>query len=279
MPEGDSIYRLARRLASGMQSQVVTGYYCREPALERSDVVGRRVLDARAQGKNLLLRFSEDLALHCHLEMNGSWRVVAVDPDDASSWLRKLRGRAPVELCLALRLESTIAQCFSTRRLRWIDERKLPQADPLRRLGPDLAIPEFDSALALDNLRGVGELPIGEALLRQDLLAGLGNVYKSEVLFICGVNPFKAVEALGTEELGRVLHTATRLLRRNLGRGVRQTRFSARGGPALWVYRRAGEQCLRCAERIQMRRQGPKLRSTYYCARCQGVVKVGSTPT
>lgn len=238
--------------------------------LEREDVVGRQVLGASPQGKNLLLELSDGLTLHCHLEMSGAWQVLSRDvAAQRHLWVAEKPERPPADLCLALLLESTLCACFTTRRLRWIQSGRLPAVDPLRTLGPDLLSPEFEAAAALTRLRSSPATAIGEALMKQSLMAGIGNVFKSEVLFLSGVHPLIPTSELSDARLLELIDRARRLLKRNVGRGPRRTRFSSRGGPPVWVYRRAGDGCLKCGTTVQMLRQGAQLRSTYFCPECQ----------
>jgi endonuclease-8 len=118
-------------------------------------------------------------------------------------------------------------------------------------------------------LKSLGARPIGEALLVQRALAGIGNIYKSEVLFLEGVHPGMPTARLEEERLRGLVRRARDLLRRNVGAGRRVTRLSL-AGPRFWVYGRSGKACLRCGTRIEMFRQGaPPGRSTYHCPRCQ----------
>jgi len=138
----------------------------------------------------------------------------------------------------------------------------------LARLGPDLLGPGFDPVAARRRLRERGDLEIGPALMDQTALAGIGNVYKSEVLFLCGVSPFVRVNALDDGTVERLVAKARDLLRRNLGLGPRRTtRVLAPG--RLWVYRRSGQPCRKCGTAIERRVQGDEARSTYFCPTCQ----------
>ena len=138
----------------------------------------------------------------------------------------------------------------------------------LSRLGPDLLKPDFDPAAARRRLRQRGELPIGVALLDQTALAGIGNVYKSEVLFLCGVSPFARVRDLDDVTIDRLVTKGGELLRRNLGPGLRRT-TSDLSPVRLWVYRRSREPCRKCGTAIERVVQGDEGRSTYFCPACQ----------
>ena len=138
----------------------------------------------------------------------------------------------------------------------------------LARLGPDLLGPGFDPVAARRRLRARGDLEIGPALMDQTALAGIGNVYKSEVLFLCGVSPFARVSELDDGTIDRLVAKAGDLLRRNLGAGLRRTTSSLAPG-RLWVYRRSGQPCRKCGAAIERRVQGEQARSTYFCPTCQ----------
>ena len=138
----------------------------------------------------------------------------------------------------------------------------------LSRLGPDLLEPGFDPAAAHRRLRERGELAIGVALMDQTALAGIGNVYKSEVLFLCGVSPFARVRDLDDATIDRLVAKAGELLRRNLGPGPRRT-TSALSPLRHWVYRRSRQPCRKCGTAIERVVQGDEARSTYFCPACQ----------
>jgi endonuclease VIII len=161
--------------------------------------------------------------------------------------------------------DDAVAVCFNAPVVEILTARELERDEPLRRLGPDVLAAELDSAEAVRRLRSLGDTPIGEALLDQTALAGIGNIYKSETLFLCGADPFAPVSDFPAEELETILAKARSLMAASVephglrlaGRGVR------------WVYRRSGEPCRRCGTEIRMRRQGTTARSTYWCPRCQ----------
>jgi endonuclease-8 len=138
----------------------------------------------------------------------------------------------------------------------------------VKQLGPDVLGAEFDVAEAMARLRAHELRPIGEVLLDQRALSGIGNVFKSEVLFLCGINPFTPISELDDQTLERVITTARREMHRSAAGGRRFTR-RAIDGPRLWVYKRSSQPCLRCGAPIVMRHQGAPARSTYFCPECQ----------
>jgi endonuclease-8 len=161
-----------------------------------------------------------------------------------------------------------VAVCFSAPEVELLSAGQVNGHAALQRLGPDLLAPYFDEAEALARLRAAADLEIADALLDQSLVAGIGNVYKSEILFLERVSPFAGVGSLDDETLRRLLRTARGQLRRNVGASERRT---TRGGQrlALWVYDRAGRPCARCGTAIRRVSQGPHARSTSWCPSCQ----------
>jgi endonuclease-8 len=145
----------------------------------------------------------------------------------------------------------------------------LARSRSLTTLGPDLLAPSFDAWEAVRRLRARDALPLGEALLDQRAVAGIGNVYKSEVCFIERADPWAPVSALDDRRLTALLSTARRLLAAHAGGEVRSTTGSTRPGERLWVYRRAGRPCRRCGTLIRSRPQGEQGRVTYWCPSCQ----------
>lgn len=179
---------------------------------------------------------------------------------------------------IALETDGDVAVAFNVPVAQLIRASDLPRHEPLRRLGPDLLAESFDVDAAVSRLRAEGDREVAAALLDQRVVAGIGNVYKSEVCFLCRVHPFTPVAALSDEQLRCLLTAARRLLQVNAGESAtgqivtRRTlrSMTARSDPAgnVWVYRRAGRPCHRCGEAIGRARQGEDARSTYWCPRC-----------
>ena len=161
-----------------------------------------------------------------------------------------------------------VAVCFSAPLVEMLSPAQVAHHPRLVRLGPDVLAPAFPRSEAVERLRARPRAEIGDALLDQTALAGIGNVYKSEVLFLCAVDPFAPIVLLEDEVLLRLVATAEKQMRRNLQGSSRRT-ASALAGPRFWVYGRAGKACRRCGTPILMRRQGQMARSTYWCPRCQ----------
>jgi endonuclease-8 len=193
------------------------------------------------------------------MRMTGSWHLYRV----GSRW-RKPAGFARV----IVEAGDVLAVCFSAPEVELLSADQVAGHEGLRRLGPDLLDPAFDAAEALARLRAADDLEIADALLDQSIMAGIGNVYRSEVLFLERVSPFAQVAALPDDTLQRLLQTARRELRRNVGMGRRRT-TAGHQRQSLWVYDRAGRPCARCGTTIRRVAQGPHARSTYWCPACQ----------
>jgi endonuclease VIII len=264
MPEGDTLRRIARNLERALGGRRITALFSTTPALQtqalRLGLVGAKILACESRGKHLLVHFEGGASLHTHLGMRGSWRVhsQATRPPG-------LERRARV----ALETDELLAACLGrTVVVELLPPGGVERHPRLTRLGPDLLSEGFDTKEAAARLGQVGDDEAAVALLRQTVMAGIGNVYKSEVLFLCGVDPFRLVAHLDQPTRERIVGTARRLLQRNLGPGPRRT-TSSLSPQALWVYRRAGLPCRRCGTTIRRTLQGADRRSTYWCPRCQ----------
>jgi endonuclease-8 len=264
MPEGDSIHRLAARLAPVLVDREVTAFTARRlPDTTARTVVGKRVVAVEARGKNLLVRFEDGRVLHIHLRMEGR---VFVERPRSAFWAPS---RAVPDMRLAVGKAAIVGQHLPVCRL--LDASQEKRAPDLAGLGPDLLAPEgsFDEREAVRRLRGLSDHEIADALLVQRAVAGIGNVYKSEVLFLEGVDPRTRVASLEDACLRAIVRRASVLLRRNVGDGPRTTRPSL-GGARLWVYRREGRPCFRCSATVVRFSQGAEPgRSTYFCPTCQ----------
>jgi len=263
MPEGDTIFRVARTLHGVLAGKSVTRFFSPLAAVDnaarRLAIVGARVLRVEPRGKHVLMRFDNGAVLHTHLRMTGSWHTYR----HGSRW------RQPRHLArVVVETADAVAVCFQAPTYELLSADEAARHPRLASLGPDLLAPELDAGAARAGLRARGENEIGVALMDQQALAGIGNVYKSEVLFLCGTDPFATVASLDDGALDRLIVTAAQQLRRNLDGGLRRTTSSVAAGRH-WVYARKGEPCRRCGTAIEMRRQGALLRSTYFCPVCQ----------
>jgi endonuclease-8 len=262
MPEGDSIHRLAARLRPRLVGETVRAFDAHEIADSvAATVIGRTVVSVEARGKNLLVRFDDGRALHVHLRMLGR---VAFERPRSAHWRPR---RISHQLRLAVGGAVVVGDRIPVLRLlRAGAEARAPE---LEALGPDLVSAELDEDECITRLRALGRRPIGEALLVQRALAGIGNIYKSETLFLEKVDPTAPVAQLDDATLRALVRRASALLKANLGPGPRVTR-RALTGPRFWVYGRRGRACFRCKGSIEMIHQGaPPGRSTYHCPRCQ----------
>jgi endonuclease-8 len=256
MPEGDTIFRAATTLRRALVGARVVGIS--SSMLAGPYPVGERIEAVEARGKNLVVRFEKGRALRTHLRMSGSWHVYrAGEKWQRPRWQARLVLEADNGFLVVL---------FNAPIVEWLTAGE----EPLARLGPDATADGFDEAAAHGRLVARGGLSVGEALLDQTALAGVGNVIKSEALFRKRVNPFARVAEVPRETLHALVADAHQLLLRNRGGGPRTTRVSLDGG-RLWVYGRSGKPCRVCGTPIRMRRQGEMARSTYYCAFCQRV--------
>jgi endonuclease-8 len=166
-----------------------------------------------------------------------------------------------------------VVVCFNAPTVELLPDRALALHPSLSGLGPDLLDAGFDADEAVRRLRSRPELEIADALLDQTALAGIGNIFKSEILFIERINPWTPVRSLDDDSLRKVVETAVRLLRENVRPGqvqrVTTGHAPAGRGAALWVYGRAHRPCRRCGTPIRSRRQGQLSRLTYWCPGCQ----------
>jgi endonuclease-8 len=268
MPEGDTLARIAVALRPYLAGRVVTGARARLPGPQISRIVGQKIDAVDAAGKNLLIKFDGGLELRTHLGLHGSWHRYR----PGESWRRP-----PSRAALVIEVPGAVAVCFDAPVVELFERRAEVVHPTISMLGPDLLDDDFDQPEAVRRLRDKSraETEIGEAILDQRAVAGVGNVYKSEVLFIERVNPFEKVGALDTETLERILTTARALLQANARSDApagRSTTVDPKTGKKLapsrlWVYDRAGRPCHRCGTLIRSDSQGAELpRVTYWCA-------------
>ncbi|MEZ4424105.1 MAG: DNA-formamidopyrimidine glycosylase family protein [Gemmatimonadota bacterium] len=267
MPEGDTIHRAARTLSRALVGQRVVAARSGVPGLGSrvSALSGCTVAAVEARGKHLLIHLDDGQTLRTHMRMTGSWHLYR----PGERW-RKPAARARV----VLETDAWTAVCFNAPDIELERSGRL-DAELDARLGPDLLAEEFDADGVAARWASEPSLPIGVAVMRQRLAAGIGNVYKSELLFLLGIDPFVQTGGLPRATLRLLAREARTLLLANLGPGPRTTRRSLDPG-RLWVYGRSGEPCRRCGTPIRMRRQGEEARSTYFCPVCQPPGSLGS---
>ncbi|WP_333772110.1 Fpg/Nei family DNA glycosylase [Streptomyces sp. IBSBF 3136] len=264
MPEGDTVWQAARRLHEALAGRVVNRSDFRVPKYATVDLTGRTVLNTIARGKHLLTRFEGDLTLHTHLRMEGAWKIYA--PDE------RWRGGPGHQIRAILGADDRTAVGYRLPVLEFLRTGEEERA--VGHLGPDLLGPDWDPERALANLLRDPDRGLGEALLDQRNLAGIGNVYKSELCFLLGVTPWLPVGALPADHAAKLTALSKKLLEANRERPVRRTTGLPRQD--LFVYGRAGRPCLRCRTRIRVADQGDgsQERPTYWCPHCQ----VGPAP-
>jgi endonuclease-8 len=269
VPEGDTLFRTAAGLRPYLVGRTVTAARTGGPGAvpQVARIVGHEITAVDALGKNLLIRFDNGLELRTHLRMNGSWHRYS----PGERWRRP-----PARARLVLEVPGAVAVCFDAPVVELLERRAEALHAPLGGLGPDLLAPGFDADEALRRLRDPTRAgaAIAEALVDQRALAGIGNVYKSEVLWLERVSPFAVVSDVDDEVLRRLIATARRLLVLNASatRGPeRVTTAGDRGAPGpLYVYGRTGRPCRRCRAAIMRVQQGSDLpRSTFWCPACQ----------
>jgi endonuclease-8 len=274
VPEGDTVWLTAHRLDQALRDQRITVFDLRVPQLALADLRGATVREVVARGKHILMRFdtgprgsrgiaerslrsdSAGWTLHSHLKLDGSWRVrPAAQAGRPGFDVRAVVGTSR-HLCLGRRVHD-LALAPTAAESQWVGH-----------LGPDLLGPDWDADVALANLRADPERPVAEALLDQRVLAGIGNMYAAEILFLHHTRPTSPVSAL--PDPAAALDTAHRLLRLNRDHPAQSTTGLGRGAEH-WVYARAGEPCRRCRTPIVAGQIGtpPEHRTTFWCPRCQ----------
>lgn len=264
MPEGDTVYRTARTLRRALAGVRLTGAELRVPRLATVDLSGGTVRDCLSRGKHLLLRLrlpteaadDPDWTLHSHLGMDGAWKVYRVG--------QRWRGQPGHTVRAVLRGDQVVAVGSQLRQLALVPTAR--ESDLVGSLGPDLLGDDWAPAEAVRRLAAQPDRSISEALLDQRNLAGIGNVYRCELLFLRGVAPSTPVREV--PDLAGMVALAHRLVRANRDRGTRSTTGSLCPGSTSYVYARAGAPCRRCGTAIA-RDDHRTDRVSYWCPRCQ----------
>ncbi len=259
MPEGDTVWLTARRLHQALAGHPLTRSDLRVPALATADLTGREVHEVVSRGKHLLTRIDGGLTLHSHLRMDGSWHVYA----PAERW----RGGPGWQVRAVLGNTGHVAVGYRLPVLELLataDEQSV-----VGHLGPDLLGEDFDAPEARRRLATDPRREIGLALLDQRAMAGLGNLYRCEVLFLQGLSPWLPVGSVA--DLAAVVARSRAVLWANRDRWQQSTTGSLRRGEDHWVFERTGRPCRRCGTPVASALQGepPRARLTYWCPRCQ----------
>jgi len=254
MAEGDTVFRWARNLERAFDGRRIETAEAPNPRspLRRTvaRLAGLELARVESRGKHLILHFRGGLALHSHMGMSGSWQVY----EQGQAWRYPRRSA-----WLVLDLGGIEVVQYGGPTIRLVREAALVRDSRLTSLGPDLLAPEFDLERGVAALAAAGQVELGEALLDQHRLAGIGNIFKSEACFEAGSNPWRPVASFDSVELTLIVEIARRQLRAGAETGRRPQR----------IYRKTGKPCPRCRGRITSRGQGLDNRTTYWCPDCQ----------
>ncbi|HEX7743773.1 MAG TPA: DNA-formamidopyrimidine glycosylase family protein [Micromonosporaceae bacterium] len=260
MPEGDTVWNTARALHRALAGGTLTASDFRVPNLATTNLSNWTVLESASRGKHLLLRLRDPdgqsrFTLHSHLRMDGAWRVYA--PGDR--WM----ARPAHHVRAVLRTADAVAVGYHLHELALVPTADEPSL--VGHLGPDLLGADWDASEAVRRIAGRPSISIAEALLDQRNLAGIGNLYKAETLFLRGVSPWTPVGEV--TDLPGMVQLAQRLVAANRGRWTQSTTGSLRKGETSYVYGRRGLPCRRCGTLIRKAEQGERV--TYWCPSCQ----------
>ena len=262
MPEGDTVWLAARRMHAALAGKVLRRSDFRVPALATLDLSGRTVTEFVSRGKHMLLRLDDGRTLHTHFLMDGSWHLYA----PGERW----RGGPGHMVRAVLETDDAVAVAYRMPVMELVAT--AAEDEVVGHLGPDLLGPGWDAAEAVRRLRERPEREIGPALLDQRNLAGIGNLYKAETLFLRGVTPWTPVGDAG--DLPAMVTLAQRLLHANREHFSQATTGDTRPGRQHWVFERGGRPCRRCGTAVRVAEQGEperpgQARLTYWCPHCQ----------
>ncbi len=261
MPEGDTIFRTAATLQKWVQARTVTGARTTVRGIGAERVVGTTIDEVTPKAKHLLIRFSNGLALHTHMGMTGSWHVYrAGERWKKPPWMAKF----------VLECDDRVAVCFNAPVVEMLAPSDERSHSSLNGLGPDVL-----GDLDLDEVRRRAGLQppnttMGELLLDQRVVSGIGNIYRCEALFLDRINPWTPVDAMTVEQFDHVVLTASNLMKANAGVvGDRGRAFDSGSERGAWVYGQTRRPCRRCGTPIKIARLGAKPRDVYWCPKCQ----------
>jgi endonuclease-8 len=265
MPEGDTLARIAVVLDGALTGQLVEAARGRPGGARLDLVAGTTVQSVEARGKHLLIGFSNGMTLHTHLALHGQWHRYR----PSERWRR-----SPSRAVAVIETPTAVAVCFDAPTVQLLDTRALALHPGLNRLGPDTAKDNFDIDAAVAALRqpSRASATIGDALLDQRAVAGLGNVYRSELCFLERIDPFAPVADVDDAVLRRLVERGAQLIKANSQGGARVTTPAGTSGN-LYVYGRTGRPCRRCGTLINsLSAPSPKYgspRRVYWCPSCQ----------
>lgn len=259
MPEGDTVWLAAQRLHAALSGEVLLRSDFRVPSLAQADLSGRTVLEVVPRGKHLLTRISGGLTLHTHFRMDGSWHLYRPGQRRTGGPDWQVRAVLHTEPWEAVGYRLPVVGLLPT----------AAENDVVGHLGPDVLGPDWDLGEALRRLGADPGREVGMALLDQRVVAGLGNLYRTEVLFLQGLTPW--VRVGDVPDPAALLERGRRLLTANKGRWEQSTTGSLRSGETHWVFERTGRPCRRCGTRVVSAEQGqpPYQRLSYWCPHCQ----------
>jgi endonuclease-8 len=275
MPEGDTIFRTARSMGRALIGKTITGFRSNYPLLTRfhddTPITGQSVDRVESRGKWLLVHFSGGATLVTHMLMNGAWHLYRI----GERWRKPTR-----DMRIVLENRDYQAVAFTVPVARFYTAQALAREKRIPPPGSDVLSEDFDPVAAAARVHACAAEEIGDVLLHQNVLAGVGNVFKSEVCFVQGVNPFCRVSVLTDAQISALIHTAQRLVAANVledsGNMIvtyrgQQRRTTHHSDPqdSLWVYGRSDAPCRRCGAAIRRRMQGPDVRVTFWCPICQ----------
>ncbi len=275
MPEGDTLFRTARALSRALSGKPITAFRSTYPLLTRfhddTPLTGQIVTRVESRGKWLLIHFSGGATLATHLLMNGSWHIYR----PGERWQQpRANMRIVIENAeyLAIGFRVPVAHMHTAQSLA--RDRRIP------RPALDVLSGDFDAQAAVQRLLACATEEVADVLLHQEVLAGVGNEFKSEICFVTGINPFCRVADVTPAQAAALIAAAQKLIAANVLEDSGDTIVTYRGnhrrtthhsdpGESLWVYGRKGEACRRCGDPIRCRMQGPDVRVTFWCQCCQ----------
>jgi DNA-formamidopyrimidine glycosylase len=261
--EGHSVVRWARSLRSQIGEPLITAQLPKRWADRAAALPGQHLVAVGTHGKHLLLHLSGGSTIHCHAMMYGSWQF-----GGPGMSLRKPAKNIRLRLSTA----KSEAVFFNGPVVELLTEAELRVHEKLNALGPDVLHDDFDRDEVWRRFQTSRARFIGDALLDQTLVAGIGNIFKSEGLFLAGVNPLAPIATVTQDQVTRIWDVVIPIMESNSRRAgpiVTLDKGLRRDGERHWVYRRTGRACYRCGAPIEMVRQGQLKRTTYFCPRCQ----------
>jgi endonuclease-8 len=263
VPEGDTIFRAATTLRKWLLDQKVTKATTKVPGLQLQRVVGTTVTEVTPKAKHLLIRFSNGLVLHTHMRMTGSWHLYRA----GEKW-KKPQWQAKIVIECGERL----AVCFSAPVVELLLPSDEKRHKSLNGLGPDVLGPDEQFDFAEVRKRAAErdpKLEIGVLLLDQQVVSGIGNIYRCESLFLDRWNPWTPQSELNDEQLDHLVNTAMKLMKLNINGGSGTREFGTGGPGNPWVYGRNNRPCRVCGTPIEKSRIGTQARDIFWCPKCQ----------